>query len=153
MLVVPSNTELVSYLLPLGAVLVLGIAVATVIAGVLMLAGRLRRGRRDESKTPVVMRRCERCRNRWPARPDDNPGVFTLRRRRRVRRRRRASKQPIPDWAKARGWHRCPSCLSSQVRTSGDDPLTSLPRRPALQVIGLVAAAAGLALVANSLFG
>lgn len=153
MLVVPTNTELVSYLLPLGAVLVLGIAIAAVIGVVVLLVSRVRPGRRQESKTPPVMRRCEQCRNRWPARPEDNPGVLTLRRRRRVRRRRRARNQPIPDWAKARGWHRCPSCLSSQVRTSRDDPLTSLPRRPGLQVLGLVAAAAGLALVANSLFG
>ena len=65
-----------------------------------------------------VLRRCEDCGVLWKGRPSQDAGIATLRLRRWVRRRTRARKTDTPAWARRRGWSRCPSCLSTNVRTS-----------------------------------
>ena len=65
-----------------------------------------------------VLRRCESCGVLWKGRPGDDASVLALKLRRRVRRRTREKKTDTPSWAKRRGWSRCPSCLSTDVRTS-----------------------------------
>lgn len=65
-----------------------------------------------------VLRRCEACGVLFKGRPGEDASVTSLRLRRWVRRRTRARKTDTPTWARRRGWSRCPSCLSTNVRTS-----------------------------------
>jgi hypothetical protein len=65
-----------------------------------------------------ALRRCEDCGVLWKGTPGENASLTTLKLRRWMRRRTRARKTDTPDWAKRRGWNRCPSCLSTNVRTS-----------------------------------
>ncbi|MFP5220119.1 MAG: hypothetical protein ACLGIG_10360 [Actinomycetes bacterium] len=65
-----------------------------------------------------VLRRCQSCGVLWKGRPGDDASCATLKLRRWMRRRTRARKTDTPAWAKRRGWSRCPSCLSRDVRTS-----------------------------------
>ena len=67
---------------------------------------------------------------------------------RRARRRARAAPRPGPAWARARGWSRCPSCLSTRLRTSGEEPDPDLAESPlSLEAVGYVGTALGRALV------
>ena len=65
-----------------------------------------------------VLRRCEACGVLWKGAPGDDVSVAVLRLRRWMRRRTREKKTDTPSWARRRGWSRCPSCLSTDVRTS-----------------------------------
>lgn len=65
-----------------------------------------------------VLRRCEDCGVVFAGRPGDDASVLALRLRRRTRRRTREAKKDTPAWARRRGYWRCPSCLSTNVRTS-----------------------------------
>lgn len=65
-----------------------------------------------------VLRRCDDCGVLWKGRPGQDASAATLRVRRWMRRRTRTSKTDTPGWAGRRGWSRCPSCLSTNVRTS-----------------------------------
>ena len=73
---------------------------------------------REPSSREPVLRRCDDCGVGWKGRPGDDAGVTVLKLRRRKRRSTREKKQDTPDWARRRGWSRCPSCLSTNVRTS-----------------------------------
>jgi hypothetical protein len=68
-----------------------------------------------------ALRRCEECGVAWRGRPGEDASVLVVRLRRRVRRRTREKEAPTPSWARRRGWKRCPSCLSTRVRTSRAD--------------------------------
>jgi hypothetical protein len=87
------------------------------------LLGRLRPRRGAPALAPGerVLRRCEACGVAWKGRPGEDAGALVLRLRRAVRRRTRARKLPTPSWTRRRGWSRCPSCLSTDVRTSRAD--------------------------------
>jgi len=65
-----------------------------------------------------VLRRCDDCGVLWKGAPGEDVSVRVLKLRRWRRRRTREKKQDTPGWAKRRGWSRCPSCLSTNVRTS-----------------------------------
>jgi hypothetical protein len=65
-----------------------------------------------------ALRRCDDCGVLWKGAPGSDASVTALKLRRWMRRRTRARKSDTPDWAKRRGWSRCPSCLSTNVRTS-----------------------------------
>jgi hypothetical protein len=65
-----------------------------------------------------VLRRCEDCGVLWKGLPGKDSPVPMLKLRRWMRRRTRARKTDTPTWAKRQGWSRCPSCLSTNVRTS-----------------------------------
>ncbi len=95
------------------------------LALVLSLLGRavvraVRRYRRRGRTPELVVRRCDACRLAWKGEPGVDYGRLELLARRRERRRARAQARPAKEWAKARGWDRCPACLSTRVRTSGD---------------------------------
>jgi hypothetical protein len=64
------------------------------------------------------VRRCENCRSRWVGFPGPDDSPFVLRLRRIARRRARRRGQPAPEWARRKGWNRCPSCFSTAVRDS-----------------------------------
>jgi hypothetical protein len=90
-----------------------------------LLRGRPGRPDGDDDDEPEqhvegerVLRRCEDCGVLWKGVPGDDVSRTTLKLRRWMRRRTRAKKTDTPDWAKRRGWSRCPSCLSTSVRTS-----------------------------------
>ncbi|HWG95396.1 MAG TPA: hypothetical protein VNU66_14375 [Mycobacteriales bacterium] len=87
------------------------------------LVGRPRPRRGTPSLAPGerVLRRCESCGVAWKGRPGEDASGPALRLRRAVRRRTRAREAPTRDWARRRGWSRCPSCLSTDVRTSRAD--------------------------------
>jgi len=68
----------------------------------------------DDGRT---WRRCESCKRRWQGTPGQDLGAATLRLRRAVRRRARKRQRTV-EWARAEGWSRCPSCLSTKVRDS-----------------------------------
>jgi hypothetical protein len=65
-----------------------------------------------------VLRRCDDCGVLWKGLPGKDSSVPVLKLRRWMRRRTRARKTDTPGWAKRQGWSRCPSCLSTKVRTS-----------------------------------
>ena len=73
----------------------------------------------DTTSEPTAgMRRCEDCKRRWEGSVDQAPSTLRLRLARSARRRARIKAQPPPEWARAQGWDRCPSCLSRNVRMS-----------------------------------
>lgn len=65
-----------------------------------------------------VLRRCDDCGTGWKAVPGRDSSKTALKVRRWMRRRARARKKHSPGWTKRQGWSRCPSCLSTNVRTS-----------------------------------
>jgi len=65
-----------------------------------------------------VLRRCEDCNVGWKGLPGRDKSKTGLRVRRWVRRRARARKKHGAAWSRRQGWSRCPSCLSTNVRTS-----------------------------------
>lgn len=84
---------------------------------------RLSKRRREELDVRAdvdkrVLRRCEACSTLWKGRAGHRVGRSSLWVRRWVRRRSRDRKRPAPMWAERQGYSRCPSCLSTQVRTS-----------------------------------
>jgi hypothetical protein len=62
--------------------------------------------------------RCESCKRRWRSAAGPGGSAWMLRLRRRARRRARTRGEVTPEWARARGSLRCPSCLSTDVRPS-----------------------------------
>lgn len=98
------------------------LVVAAVLTVPLVVAWRLvvrTRGRATRTGRPAaVLRRCDACGVGWKGRPGDDASALVLKARRRKRRRTRAKEQDTPVWARRRGWSRCPSCLSTKVRTS-----------------------------------
>lgn len=107
--------DLVAYLLLVLDVLVVGVALSV---PVLLLWAVLARLRPSGSTTERVLRRCEDCGVLFQGRPGDDASTLALTLRRRIRRRTRAAKKHTPAWARRRGYRRCPSCLSTNVRTS-----------------------------------
>jgi hypothetical protein len=128
------------------------VAVSLVPAVALTLLGAAWRRRPRGGDDTLPLRRCDRCGRGWRAVPGREATVIGLRVRRRVRRwARRRERGTVPSWAQPRGWSRCPSCLSTWVRTSGEaadpEPWTGLEKA------GAALAALGLALVAFAVFG
>jgi hypothetical protein len=102
--------------------------------------------RRDDDDDEQALRRCDRCGRGWRAVPGREVTVIGLRFRRWVRRRMRArGAEAVPHWAGPFGWSRCPSCLSTQVRTSGE--ALSRESWTGLEKIGIFAGIAGLSLL------
>lgn len=75
-------------------------------------------GRRERARTPRTRRRCEACGQSWKGYRGRNHSKLGLRLRRRARRRAASREESPPAWARPRGWSRCPSCLSTDVRDS-----------------------------------
>ncbi len=118
--------------------------VLTVVVRVLVRGTR--RVRRRERQ--LVVRRCDGCRLAWQGEPGVDYGRLELLLRRRARRRARAKPTAAPAWAKARGWNRCPSCLSTRVRTSGDGEQTQeVDSRVSVEAAGYLATGLGLGLL------
>ena len=67
---------------------------------------------------PETKRVCRSCGSRWYGSPDDDRGRLALWRARRARRRARKVEVVPPERAAKRGWSRCPSCFSTNVRDS-----------------------------------
>lgn len=63
-------------------------------------------------------RRCDDCRSGWVGEPGSDASTLQLRMRRAARRRAKRRGRPVPAWAERRGWDRCPSCFSDNVRDS-----------------------------------
>jgi hypothetical protein len=103
--------------------LVVAVALTAPLLALWWLVGRPR-PRGDEpvlAPGETVLRRCDGCGVAWKGRPGEDATALVLRLRRLVRRRTRSRRSDTPDWARRRGWARCPSCLSRQVRTSRAD--------------------------------
>lgn len=140
----------VAYALPVLAVLVLA-AASTVVVRVGQGAYRLAL---TYVSSPVprerqVVRRCERCGRGWRSDGRLQPTLLGLYVRRAVRRRLREREREAPEWARAQGRWRCPSCLSRRVRTSGEPALPPPALRPGtrLLALGVAAAVVGLLLL------
>lgn len=114
---------------------------------------RLRR-RRRQTEPQLVTRRCDACHLAWQGEPGVDLGRVELLVRRAERRRARAAaRQPRP-WAKARGWDRCPSCLSTRVRTSGDGQhVEETSARLSPEALGWLVSGVGVALVGVAVAG
>lgn len=106
-----------AYLLLAVDLLVVAVVLTLPLLALLWLIGKPRKVRR----TRRVLRRCEACGVAWKGVPGHDLGRTSLRIRRWKRRRSRARKQDTPAWAGRQGWSRCPSCLSTKVRTSSRD--------------------------------
>ena len=77
--------------------------------------------RRSGASTASLMeqwRRCNDCSRRWWAVEGSDASRRQVLRRRKARRRARKRGRETPEWARAQGWSRCPSCLSVDVRPS-----------------------------------
>jgi hypothetical protein len=109
--------ELVGYGLSLLGVLflVFFVPIALVVVVVTLLQ------RRGGSLTAPMeqWRRCNECKRRWWAVEGTDASRAKVLRRRRARRKARRRGKDTPEWARAQGWSRCPSCLSHDVRPSG----------------------------------
>ena len=116
---------------------------------------RFARRRRLRSRVPAyTVRRCDACRMTWQAEPDVDSTRLLLLVRRRERRRARAGARPAKGWAKARGWNRCPSCLSARVRTSGDGGRSEeADSRLSLEAVGYFVTTSGIVLVGVAALG
>lgn len=106
-----------AYLLLFVDLLVVAVILTLPLLALWWLVGRLR-GARPAGSTERVLRRCDACGVGWKGAPGEDASVPVLKLRRRTRRRTRANKKDTPAWARRRGWNRCPSCLSTKVRTS-----------------------------------
>lgn len=126
-------------------VLLLALVVWLVLRTVVRVVLRFRRRTREPAYT---VRRCDACRMTWQAEPGVGHSRVELLVRRAERRRARAGARPARSWAKARGWDRCPNCLSGRVRTSGDGQRTEeVDTSLSLQAVGHLATAVGVTLV------
>ena len=136
------------------AVALLGAAIfciaLVIAAGVLGLRAAVRRPGTTDGKLPL--RRCDACGRGWRAQPGREISVIGLRLRRRVRRRLR-SRDPDrkPRWAAPQGWSRCPSCLSTRVRMSGEDPTPE--SWTTLEKAGVAVGIVGVAVLAVAAIG
>lgn len=111
--------DAVAYLLLALDLLIVAVVLTLPLLALGWLLGRLRSSSsRPAGDSEPVLRRCDACGVGWKGRPGDDASVPVLSLRRRVRRRSRATRRDTPGWARRRGWSRCPSCLSTQVRTS-----------------------------------
>ena len=132
-------------------VLLLALVACLIGRSAFRLARRLRRRSRVATFT---VRRCDACRMTWQGEPGVDPGRLELLLRRRERRRARARARPARGWAKARGWDRCPSCLSTRVRTSGDGQrVAEVDSRLSLQAVGYLVTTTGVLLVGAAALG
>ena len=111
------SSDLVAFALVLLDVLVVALILTAALLVPIALSRRLLPHRADPT-APAVLRRCRSCGRRWEGHPGDDPPAWLSRLRRRARRKARGQKRPEPAWARARGYDRCPSCLSHQVRDS-----------------------------------
>lgn len=109
--------DVAAYLLLLVDLIVVAAVLTLPLLALWWLIGRARHARPADATEPVL-RRCDACGVGWKGRPGEDASVPVVRLRRRTRRRTRARRRDTPDWARRRGWSRCPSCLSTQVRTS-----------------------------------
>jgi hypothetical protein len=125
----------------IGAFVVLVAALTWIIDVLRSLAAPVLRRREPE----LVVRRCDRCGRGWKADPRVPGRVVGLRVRRWVRHRAREKGEPAPNWAGPQGWSRCPSCLSSRVRTSGEPP--TRPGLSGLEKAGVFVGLVGVALL------
>jgi hypothetical protein len=117
-----------AYLLLLLDLLVVALVLTLPVLAVWWLIGRPPEPRRAVTRDGAagthpspgerVLRRCDGCGVGWKGRPGDDASVLVLKVRRWKRRSTRGKKQDTPAWAGRRGWSRCPSCLSTDVRTS-----------------------------------
>jgi hypothetical protein len=105
-----------AYLLLAVDLLVVALVLTLPLLGFWWLVGRPRRSAAEPQQR--VLRRCDACGVGWKGTPRDDARAVTLKLRRWQRRRTRERKEDTPAWARRRGWSRCPSCLSTQVRTS-----------------------------------
>jgi hypothetical protein len=94
-------------------------------AGPVRRGGATPREARPEVSSPSTgfgvgarKRRCDDCRSGWVGEPGSDASVLALRMRRAARRRAKREGRPVPEWAGRRGWDRCPSCFSTNVRDS-----------------------------------
>jgi hypothetical protein len=131
------------------------LVVAFVVTLLLRVVVRAVQRYRRRNRVPAyAVRRCDACRMSWQAEPGVDHGRVELLLRRRERRRARGAARPAKGWAKARGWNRCPSCLSTRVRTSGDGSRTEeVDTRLSLEAVGYLATATGASLLAVAAFG
>ena len=113
-------SDLAAYLLLAMAVLAVGTVLSLPVLLLWFVVGRPRPlpGAEQPVGSERVLRRCDDCGVLWKGRPGQDASRLTMRLRRRVRRRTRERKADTPTWASRRGWSRCPSCLSTNVRTS-----------------------------------
>ena len=115
------SPDVLAFALVLLDVLVVALILTAALLVPIVLVRRLLPHRADPS-APAVLRRCRSCGRRWEGHPGDDPPAWLSRLRRRTRRKARRTargrKRPEPAWARARGYDRCPSCLSHQVRDS-----------------------------------
>lgn len=115
-----------AYLLLVVDLIVVAVGLSLPVLALWWLVGRARRPRSSghaagsaaSPGTERVLRRCDACGVGWKGRPGDDRSTLGLKVRRWKRRRTRAEKRHTPAWARRQGWSRCPSCLSSDVRTS-----------------------------------
>lgn len=131
--------------------LALDVLLLAYLASVLLhAAGRAVRRWRHRHRVPqVTVRRCDGCRLTWQGEPAADLGRVELLVRRWARQRARGQARPAPGWARTKGWSRCPGCLSSRVRASGDGERTEeQPSRLSVEAVGYLASAGGLALLA-----
>jgi hypothetical protein len=128
----------VTYSLLILDVLVIALLIQLVVFGPIWLLRRRSRmqsvpQRRARTSTPAPVqptpgdagfgvgarkRRCDDCRSGWVGEPGTDSSVLQLRLRRAARRRAKRGGRPVPEWAERRGWGRCPSCFSTNVRDS-----------------------------------
>ena len=107
------------------------------------------------AEQPLVVRRCEACGKAWRTRAQRHLSLPRLLTARTVRHGCTARGWEVPVWARPQGWTRCPSCLSTRVRTSGGQalpaPLAPAPRRSVL--VGTVAVGLGVLLISAATIG
>ena len=122
----------VTYSLLILDVLVIALLIQLIVFGPVWLVRRRRRARTmPAAPSPAVehvapagfgfgarKRRCDDCRSGWVGVPGSDASVLALRIRRAVRHRAKRHGRPVPEWAERRGWDRCPSCFSTNVRDS-----------------------------------
>lgn len=100
--------------------LAVGVAVAWIVIWCLLWA--MQRVRRAKSAATegltTVKRRCETCGSSWWSLPGQEVSGVGLQLRRSVRKFRRRHRSRSWAWTARKGWSRCPSCLSRNVRDS-----------------------------------
>ena len=132
-------------------VLLLALVVWLVLRTLVRVVLRLRRRGREPA---YALRRCDACRMTWQAEPGVDRSRVELLVHRAERRRARAGARQARSWAEARGWNRCPSCLSGRVRTSGDGERTEEGDTSlSLEAVGHLATGVGVTLVALAALG
>jgi hypothetical protein len=128
------------------------LVVALVPALLVMVARSAVRRMREPRDGKAPLRRCDRCGRGWRARPGHEVSVIGLRVRRWVRRRaRERDVAALPKWAGPAGWSRCPSCLSTRVRMSGEE--VTPETWTAIEKIGMTVGVTGMVVLAVAAIG